>query len=114
MIRKVTNMSLKRAAVVAAVLSPSALFAQGCAMCYQTAAGSGGQFIQALRHGILIMFFPPILIMAAIFYAAYRKRNQFNAAEDMETTEIAPEEDFAPDWTLADEAELRRLTGNET
>ena len=49
-------------------------------MCYQTAAGSGSQLISALRHGILIMFFPPILIMAAIFYAAYRKRNQFNSA----------------------------------
>jgi hypothetical protein len=83
-------------------------------MCYQTAAGSGAQFIQALRHGILIMFFPPILIMAAIFYAAYRKRNQFNSAEGVAGGEGAFEEDFAPDWTLADEAELRRLTGNET
>ena len=59
---------LKRLAIaLLAFLSPSALFAQGCAMCYQTAAGSGAQFIQALRDGILIMFFPPILIMGAIF-----------------------------------------------
>ena len=50
-------------------------------MCYQTTAGSGAQVIQALRHGILIMFFPPILIMGAIFYAAYRKRHQFNSTE---------------------------------
>jgi hypothetical protein len=101
------------AAAVAALLSPSALFAQGCAMCYQTAAGSGAQFIQALRHGILIMFFPPILIMAAIFYAAYRKRNQFNSV-DGAASEVALEEDFAPDWTFADEAELRRLIENES
>jgi hypothetical protein len=79
MIRRMVKTNLMRATVaIAALLSPSALFAQGCAMCYQTAAGSGAQFIQALRHGILIMFFPPILIMAAIFYA-YRKRNQFNS-----------------------------------
>jgi len=101
------------AAVVAAALSPSALFAQGCAMCYQTAAGSGAQFIQALRHGILIMFFPPILIMAAIFYAAYRKRNQFNSV-DGAASEVALEEDLSPDWTFGDEAELRRLIENES
>jgi hypothetical protein len=115
MIREMTSVPLKRAVFgIVALLSPSALFAQGCAMCYQTAAGSGAQFIQALRHGILIMFFPPILIMGAIFYAAYRKRNQFNSAEGAGTTDVVLEEDFAPDWTLADEAELRRLTGNES
>jgi hypothetical protein len=115
MIRGMTSVPLKRAVfAVVALLSPSALFAQGCAMCYQTAAGSGAQFIQALRHGILIMFFPPLLIMGAIFYAAYRKRNQFNSVEGAAASEVALEEDFAPDWTLADEAELRRLTGNET
>ena len=119
MIRQMTSVPLKRALfVLVALLSPSALSAQGCAMCYQTAANSGAQFIQALRHGILIMFIPPILIMAAIFYTAYRKRNQFNSAEGVAEGvaggEGVFEEDFAPDWTLADEAELRRLTGNET
>jgi hypothetical protein len=77
-----TSVPFRRGALaLAALLSPSALSAQGCAMCYQSVAGSGSQFISALRHGILIMFFPPILIMGAIFYAAYRKRNQFNSAE---------------------------------
>jgi len=77
-------MNLKRTAVaIAVLLSPSALFAQGCSMCYQNAASSGPKLIQALRHGILIMIFPPILIMAAIFYAAYRKRNQFNADDTL-------------------------------
>ena len=106
---------LKRLAIgFLALLSPSALFAQGCAMCYQTAAGSGAQFIQALRHGILIMFFPPILIMGAIFYAAYRKRNQFNSAETAAGPEAALGEDFIPDWTFEDDVELRRLTENES
>ena len=99
MIRAMTSSCMRAAAAgVAAALSPSALFAQGCAMCYQSAASSGGQFIQALRHGILIMFFPPILIMAAILYAAYRKRNQFNSV-DGAASEVALEEDFSPDWT---------------
>ena len=83
-------------------------------MCYQTAAGSGAQFIQALRHGILIMFFPPILIMAAIFYAAYRKRNQFNSLDGVARSDVALGEDFSPDWTFADEAELRSLIENES
>ena len=115
MIRDVRVTPLKRLSIgLLALLSPSALFAQGCAMCYQTAAGSGAQFIQALRHGILIMFFPPILIMGAIFYAAYRKRNQFNSAEGAAASDPALEEDFAPDWTFEDEAALRRLTENES
>jgi hypothetical protein len=59
------------------------------------------------------MFSPPILIMGAIFYAAYRKRNQFNSAEGAAAGEIALEEDFVPDWAFSDEAELRKLTENE-
>jgi hypothetical protein len=115
MMRWITKTNLMRTTVaIAALLSPSALFAQGCAMCYQTAAGSGAQFIQALRHGILIMFFPPILIMAAIFYAAYRKRNQFNSVGGVAGGDGALEEDLSPDWTFADEAELRRLIENES
>src|ERR1700752_2593461 len=104
---------MRTTVAIAALLSPSALFAQGCAMCYQSAASSGGQFIQALRLGILIMFFPPILIMAAILYAAYRKRNQFNSV-DGAASEGALEEDLSPDWTFADEAELRRLVENKS
>ncbi len=115
MIREMQLTPLKRLAIgFIALLSPSTLFAQGCALCYQSAAASGAQFIQALRHGIEIMFFPPILIMAAIFYAAYRKRNQFNSVEGAVAGETALEEDFAPDWTFADEAEFRRLTENES
>jgi hypothetical protein len=105
---------MRAVAAIAALLSPSALFAQGCAMCYQSAASSGAQFIQALRHGILIMFFPPILIMAAIFYAAYRKRNQFNSVDGAAAREVPLEEDFSPDWTFVDEAEIRRLIENES
>lgn len=115
MIREVRVAPLKRLAVaLLALVSPSALFAQGCAMCYQTTAGSGAQFIKALRHGILIMFFPPILIMGAIFYAAYLKRNQFNSLEAAAAPEGALEAESTPDWTLADESELRRLVDNES
>jgi hypothetical protein len=68
---------LKRSAVaLAALATPAALYAQGCAMCYQTAAHSGSQFIHALKMGILVLFFPPMFIGLGIVRMAYRKRNQ--------------------------------------
>lgn len=70
---------LKRAAACAAViLSPSALYAQSCAMCYQSAAASGPRTIHALKAGILILMFPPLLITAEIVYLAYSRRDKFN------------------------------------
>ena len=53
-------------------------FAQGCALCYTQAASASGRFIHALRSGILVLVFPPLLISMAIARAAYRKRNQFH------------------------------------
>ena len=68
---------LKRGLTALAMLaSPSALYAQSCALCYQSAAHSGAHFIQALKHGILILLFPPLCIGTGIAIMAYRKRNQ--------------------------------------
>jgi hypothetical protein len=66
------------AAAAAAVLSPSALYAQSCVMCYQSAAASGPRTIHALKAGILILMFPPVLITAGIVYLAYSRREKFN------------------------------------
>lgn len=63
--------------LLAVLLAPSALYAQSCAMCYSTAANSGAQLIQALKHGILILMFPSLFIGALIVAVAYRKRNQY-------------------------------------
>jgi hypothetical protein len=71
----------RMARAIAALLvlaSPAALYAQSCAMCYQSAAASGPRSIHALKMGILILMFPPLLITAGVFYLAYRKRDQFN------------------------------------
>jgi hypothetical protein len=65
-------------AALAALASPAALYAQSCAMCYQSAAASGPRSIHALKLGILILMFPPLLITAGVMYLAYRKRDQFN------------------------------------
>ena len=47
-------------------------------MCYQSAAASGPRSIHALKLGILILMFPPLLITAAIVYLAYTRRDRFN------------------------------------
>jgi hypothetical protein len=59
------------------LLSPAALHAQGCAMCYQNAASSGAKLIAALRHGIVLLMFPPLLIFSGIIGLAYSRRNAF-------------------------------------
>jgi hypothetical protein len=74
-------------AYFALFFSPGALYAQGCAMCYQSAAASGARFATALRHGILIMFFPPLMIFAGILLAAYRRRDQFNGDKRAEASD---------------------------
>ena len=66
-------------ALAIVLLPPPALFAQNCALCYSQAAASGQRVIEALRSGILILVFPPMLIFAIFTVMAYKKRNQFNA-----------------------------------
>jgi len=61
-----------------AALLPGLAWAQGCALCYTQAAGSGSRVIQALKSGILILVIPPMLICLGITLMAYKKRNQFN------------------------------------
>lgn len=58
------------------------------------------------------MFFPPLL-MAAIFYAAYRKENQFNGLADRKLNGGDPGDDVPTEWSLADEAYLRKLVEGE-
>jgi hypothetical protein len=65
-------------AVVVALTAPPASVAQGCAMCYQSAAASGPRMIQALRDGIFILMVPPLFICIGITYLAYRRRNLHN------------------------------------
>jgi len=74
----VAGMLVRAVAPLLVLASPAALYAQSCAMCYQSAAASGPRSIHALKLGILILMFPPLLITAGVFYLAYSKRDQFN------------------------------------
>jgi hypothetical protein len=63
--------------VLLALAVPEGIYAQSCPLYYQAAANSGANFIAALKRGILVMIFPPLLIGGAIVIAAYRKRFQY-------------------------------------
>jgi hypothetical protein len=61
-------------AVIAGFAS-SQVAAQGCAMCYQTAAASAAPGREALRHGILILLVPAASLFLGILWFIYRRRN---------------------------------------
>ena len=48
--------------------------AQGCAMCYTSAAAAKKAGMQALQNGILILLFPPLLMFAGIIWLTFRRR----------------------------------------
>jgi len=81
---------LRVAALVWAALLPRLAWAQGCALCYTQAAGSGSRVIQALKSGILILVVPPMVICLGITWMAYKKRNEFNedAYSDYEESKL--------------------------
>lgn len=58
----------------AAALAPQAA-AQGCAMCYQSAAASGDHSRVALQHGILLLLIPSVGLFMGIFGLIYTRRN---------------------------------------
>lgn len=75
----------RKLAAIAAVLSAVSFFtqgalAQGCALCYNDASATGQQGIAALRHGILLLAIPPMLIFAGLFGVLYKRRNAHHDA----------------------------------
>jgi hypothetical protein len=66
------------AVFLAGLAVPRVGLAQGCALCYNTAAAANASAIHALRSGILVLLIPPVLIFGAICTFALRHRNRFN------------------------------------
>ena len=81
---------LRLALLAWAILLPGLAWAQGCALCYTQAAGSGSRIIQALKSGILILIIPPMLICLGITWMAYKKRNDFNEDDAIEESDFKP------------------------
>lgn len=79
--RKVRKtLSVTALAFVVALISAHPVFAQGCALCYNDASATGPRGIAALRHGILTLAIPPMLIFATIFAVLYHRRNSHHDA----------------------------------
>ncbi|MBI4462346.1 MAG: hypothetical protein HY653_05520 [Acidobacteria bacterium] len=51
-----------------------AAFAQGCAICRNTAAAGGAEVARALDHGVLVLLVPTISIFVGIVFFAFRYR----------------------------------------
>ena len=49
------------------------LFAQGCAMCYTSAAAAGPHAAEALDHAILALLVPALVLFASIFVLLIRR-----------------------------------------
>jgi hypothetical protein len=64
--------------ILSALIFPNAAAAQGCALCYQSAASAGSRAIRALQNGIVVLIVPPFFICSAITYLVYRRRNSHN------------------------------------
>ncbi len=52
--------------------------AQNCALCYTQAAGTAPRMRSALKSGILILIFPPMMICIGFMVTAYKRRNRFH------------------------------------
>jgi hypothetical protein len=66
--------------VGAAAISAGTLnaFAQACPLCVNNVAASKPSFIAGLRHGILILLFPPLAICLSIGMMTYKRRHHYN------------------------------------
>ena len=58
-------------------LLPTALHAQGCAMCYTSASAARTGAKEALANGTLILLIPPMVFFALITVVVYRYRNRY-------------------------------------
>jgi hypothetical protein len=70
--------ALRIGGLVVLIASATSSVAQLCPLCVNSVAASKPAFIAGLRHGILILLFPPLAICLSIGLATYRRRNQFN------------------------------------
>ena len=64
--------------ILSTLIFANAAAAQGCALCYQSAAAAGSRAIRALQNGIVVLIVPPFFICSAITYLVYRRRNSHN------------------------------------
>jgi len=64
-VRKMRLGKILLAALAVLALAPSA-FAQGCALCYTTAAAAGAAAARSIDIGILVLLVPALVIFIAV------------------------------------------------
>jgi hypothetical protein len=64
--------------ILSTMVFPNFASAQGCALCYKSAAAAGSRAIHALQNGIIVLIVPPFFICSAMTYLVYRRRNAHN------------------------------------
>jgi CHASE2 domain-containing sensor protein len=66
-------------------LAPTALHAQGCAMCYTSASAARAGAKEALLNGTLILLVPPVVFFAIIAVVVYKYRNRFRDSAEWQS-----------------------------
>lgn len=69
-------------AVLTVAVAPSAA-AQGCSMCYASAAQQSPGAQQALNLGIIVLIIPPVLLFAGVLVTAFRRRDESDSLEGL-------------------------------
>jgi len=70
------------ALMLAAMAGPAA--AQGCSMCYASAAQDDARAQQALNLGIIVLIIPPVLLFAGVMVTAFRRQDETGQDEAIE------------------------------
>jgi len=84
-------------------------WAQGCAMCYNSAAAARASAIHALKQGIVVLLAPPLAMFIGIFALAFRRRYRFNGDQSPDNLETQQRERA----TLVPSAKLATLATND-
>jgi heme/copper-type cytochrome/quinol oxidase subunit 2 len=69
--------------VLLVVLWAGPALAQGCAMCYSSAAGTNKEGQTAISHGVIVLLVPPVAFMTVGIGLAFRYSKKRD--EDVET-----------------------------
>ena len=101
-------------ATVAVMAASVPAYAQGCAMCYNTAAAAKANAIQSLKSGTLVLLIPVLLLFAGIVGIAFRSRNRFNEPEPLAPPAVPGAENEWAEIIRASEFERLPAIGEES